>query len=444
MDLPHFVEVEFTKFGRAHDPAQIEAALGQARRFTDLLIFSHGWNNNVAEARELYRKFFGRAAVLLAGGHVAAPAGRTFGALGILWPSKKFTDEDLIPGGGAASAGTANNAALNRVLDELKHDPERLGDADTDPVRSAVLDRVKQLALLLDDSEDTRRKDARKEFVFQLRSLVDFTEAHADDGSDDFFTRDPLELFEELSEPVVAPLPVSAGGAAGLDGDDGGAAGLKDLLDGAKAAGRRIANFTTYYQMKQRAGVVGRAGLSDLLRTIRRAAPDARLHLIGHSFGGRVVTAAADALDRDTPAVTISLLQAAFSHNGLARKFDTKRDGFFRKLIDERRASGPILITHTKNDKAVGVAYPLASRFAREKAAAFGDENDPYGGMGRNGAQHTPEAQDRAGDLLEVRGGYTFEPGGIYNLRGDRFIKDHGDVAGDQVVYAALRLALAV
>ena len=29
-------------------------------------------------------------------------------------------------------------------------------------------------------------------------------------------------------------------------------------------------------------------------------------------------------------------------------------------VLGDRRISGPMLITHTKNDKAVGIAYPLA------------------------------------------------------------------------------------
>ncbi len=56
-------------------------------------------------------------------------------------------------------------------------------------------------------------------------------------------------------------------------------------------------------------------------------------------------------------------------------------------MVDQQRVKGPILVTHTKNDKAVGVAYPLASRISGDKTAAFGDENDKFGGLGRNGAQ---------------------------------------------------------
>ena len=157
------------------------------------------------------------------------------------------------------------------------------------------------------------------------------------------------------------------------------------------------------------------------------------------------MTAAADALDANTPAVTMTLLQAAFSHNGLGRQFDGIHDGFFRNVIERKRVSGPILITHTKNDLAVGVAYPLASRLSNTKAAMFGDEKDPYGGMGRNGAQFTPEAQGNAQNLAELSdqqpGPYTFTPHAVYNLKADAFIGDHSDICKHQVAYAVLKAA---
>ena len=192
--------------------------------------------------------------------------------------------------------------------------------------------------------------------------------------------------------------------------------------------------------MKERAGLVGRTGLNEALREIRRNKPDLRIHLIGHSFGARVVTAAANALDPQTPAVTMSLLQGAYSHTGLSSKFDGKRDGFFRRVLAEKRISGPVIITHTKNDTAVGIAYPLASRIAREKAAALGDENDPYGGMGRNGAQKTPEA-GQPGELLRVGKQYTFAAGSVFNLKADNFIADHSAVTSPEVAFAVLHAA---
>ena len=54
-------------------------------------------------------------------------------------------------------------------------------------------------------------------------------------------------------------------------------------------------NMTTYYQMKERAAVVGTNGLAQVIAKVRSKAPALRLHLVGHSFGGRLVTAATDA-----------------------------------------------------------------------------------------------------------------------------------------------------
>src|SRR5262249_50067141 len=154
--------------------------------------------------------------------------------------------------------------------------------------------------------------------------VVDAGDAHADDGTDAFFERDAGDLFIELSRPAVAPAAKGGGGAAAVGG--GGGAGLSDLFGGIIGAARRLANFTTYYQMKTRAGVIGSLGLATLVRRLRAAKPGLKVHLIGHSFGGRVVTATAAALDSGTGSVTMTLLQAAYSHNGLGTRFDGVHD----------------------------------------------------------------------------------------------------------------------
>jgi len=100
------------------------------------------------------------------------------------------------------------------------------------------------------------------------------------------------------------------------------------------------------------------------------------------------------------------------------------------------------LITHTKNDRAVGIAYPLASRIAGQNAAALGDQNDPYGGMGRNGAQNTAEADNVATmGLPGTR--YSFKPGGIHNISSD-LITGHSDVTRIEVAYALMSAVGAV
>jgi hypothetical protein len=446
--IPTF-DVEFRLDGQIHAPGQVSALVGGLAGATDLFVVSHGWNNDMAEARQLYGALLGNIAKIAGTADapalpaplravLAAAAGRSFAALQIFWPSKKFADADLIPGGGAATATAENRRAVERVLEDLKRSPRLLGDATVDPVRAATIDRARDLLSQVADD-----RTARREYVFLLRTILDPAAAHADDGSAEFFVTDPETLFDELSGEVMAPPPARPGGATSI-GNAGGAAALGDLLEGALAAARRLANFATYYQMKARAGTVGSTGVATVLREVRRARPDIRLHLVGHSFGGRLVTAAAHALDPGTPKVSMCLLQAAFSHNGFSGGFGTDHEvGFFRDVIASRRISGPIAITHTKNDTAVGIAYPLASRIARQRAAALGDENDPYGGMGRNGAQNTAEAQGQARLMGKPGADYAFQANRIHNVKAD-VVEHHGDVARIEVAFMVLCAATAV
>jgi pimeloyl-ACP methyl ester carboxylesterase len=198
--------------------------------------------------------------------------------------------------------------------------------------------------------------------------------------------------------------------------------------------------------MKERAGIVGAVGLMPLIAKLRNANPNVRIHLVGHSFGGRLVTSAANALPGRTwgqEASSMTLLQAAFSHFGLASNYaQTGLNGAFQAVVSDPNVAGEIAITFTKADEAVGLAYPLASRLFNQVASAIGDPTDLYGGIGRNGALSTPEA---VMDQLRPAGhAYTALPAGrrVRNLLADGIIHDHGDVKGVEVAYVVMRNAL--
>jgi pimeloyl-ACP methyl ester carboxylesterase len=156
-----------------------------------------------------------------------------------------------------------------------------------------------------------------------------------------------------------------------------------------------------------------------------------RVHLIGHSFGGRVVTSAAAGSTTDRIA-SMSLLQTAFSHNG----FSKEKGGAFRSVVDSKRVNGPIIVTHSTKDKAVGIAYPIASRLNGDTTAALGDANDKFGGLGRNGALHMEAGEADDGKLLPVGGAYHFQAGKFFNLEGNDFIPGHSDITGKEVAQA--------
>jgi pimeloyl-ACP methyl ester carboxylesterase len=161
---------------------------------------------------------------------------------------------------------------------------------------------------------------------------------------------------------------------------------IKTLLHGPRAAVARFLNQLTYFEMKNRAGVVGTA-LGSIVLPGLRPPSTVRLHLIGHSFGARLVTAAASRLP--TPLAlqffSLTLLQGAFSHNALAAVVEPGTPGAFANVI--QRPIGPITITYTHNDRACTFWYPLASRLSRDIAKGFGDKDDIFGAMGANGAQ---------------------------------------------------------
>jgi len=200
-----------------------------------------------------------------------------------------------------------------------------------------------------------------------------------------------------------------------------------EFFSGFKAAVVNILNYTTYYEMKTRSGAVGKSGVAPL---IDKLAPQVeRIHLIGHSFGSRTVTAAA-LHSKNDKIKSMTLIQAAFSQNGFSRR----EQGFYRGVVDNHRIKGPVLITHTPNDRAVGLAYPLASRISGDKTMAFGDKDDMFGSMGRNGAQKMEDGETVEGRLLSVGGAYAFKAG-YFNLEASDFIKNHNDVKGKEVGY---------
>jgi predicted alpha/beta hydrolase family esterase len=268
--------------------------------------------------------------------------------------------------------------------------------------------------------------------------------ADKEDASDIFLKNDPNDIFKRLNIPphaVDRSIPKTGKALALATGPavvaTGRAAGLLDIFEGAAAAGSNAVSYLSYFMMKQRAGAVGADGVAPLIDQLASAVE--RIHLIGHSFGGRVVAAAA-LMSKNEKIHSVSFLQAAFSHNGFSPA--ALMNGFFRPVIEMQRVKGALVATHTKNDTAVGIAYPLASRISGTVAAGLGDENDKYGGLGRNGAQQMNTGEVIKADLLPVGKTYSLTPGKIHNLRADDFVKNHGDVTGPEVVAAVAAAAL--
>lgn len=447
-----YVQVNFDANGRRLNAPSIPAGT------TDLVVVSHGWNNSEQQAHELYTKLFTNFATVTQGD--AAFATRKVAILGVVWPSKKF-DELMthLEGngevtGGAKSLGAGDKAAAEQAMREAIARAAGAFDQPGDEERLAKLRSLEALVPKLENDPA-----AQEQFVKTIRDVLQRGESSAaamseDDSSDVLLEGQPKVVFQNATRPAPASgsggatmqpkaaASVSSGG--GTSDQQGKAAGLGKFFSKAANAVTNLLNVTTYFEMKQRAGTVGKNGVAPLIDELSGQVE--RIHLVGHSFGGRVVTAAA-ASSTTKKLHSMSLLQAAFSHNGFSRS----QGGFFRSVIDDKRVAGPILVTHTKNDRAVGLAYPAASRIGRDTASSFGGPDDKFGGIGSNGAQkmENGEVSTSAAELFPKARAYTFERGRIHNLKSDAFIVDpkggdaHGFVWVPEVAWAISRAMLA-
>jgi len=407
---------------------------------TDLVVISHGWKNSREHALAL-------CAGILEGARAAAGGtldrdGRRFAAIGVMWPAFRFQPDLSLVRDDLSVVGKGGAASL----------------AYEGPSDEEVRARAAELAQVLGDNPETFADEAltaagggasSDAFLGRLRTVM------AAVASDDL-RAEHKELLRAPGRELVQRL--SQGADLGTEGpqDDNGrgsAAGLGAtiarqgwrLLSGGKAAVATILNQATYFEMKARAGTVGEAVASLLDAEVPEGV---RVHLVGHSFGGRLVTCACATMARVRPS-SLSLLQAAYSHNGLGTRVGSKAiDGGFRRIVAEQLVSGPIMVTHTRRDTAVGFFYAIASTASGEIAKGtglvkglIGGPDDLHGGMGANGAQAMLDGEAVQHEAVTGTAPELIA-GKVNNVLADAVIAEHNDVANAEVgrlVWQAMR-----
>ena len=193
-------EVEFKKDGSLVNPADKDGAVQflNDRTVTDLFVCSHGWNTNIDDARKLYSDFFAKARDQRDN---AGVGDRHFGILAILWPSMRFADRKLIPGGTAAGLGSEMpTEVLEEQIDRLKKGfAGEQGFFDRGDA-TAILDQAMKLTPDLEDNPD-----ARAQFVNLVRSLVEQRPGNDEDAAADFFSLPDDQCLKRLWSPTDRP-----------------------------------------------------------------------------------------------------------------------------------------------------------------------------------------------------------------------------------------------
>jgi hypothetical protein len=404
---------------------------------SDVVVLCHGFRNDDNDARALYTRFLKTFADNRAHPSLAAKlAGRSFAVGGVFWPSMVLPEPNDSDGQ-AQSVGDPT-ADDRRRLEAMKagldaKDARRIDDLlariDAAPVDgNARLDMARTLIGLVRDMGVTEKNEVHA-------GLAQAT---------------PEALCEALMVDTVEVItPGGGGGAMGipdLGPGAGGTGGGQSIFGKVFGFVPKFVNLTTFLLMFNRCGEVGEKGISQAVRQVKAAA-DTRVHLVGHSLGGRAVTACAKAL-LDPPPVRVAslmLLEAAYSHFGLSAGATstssiTHPRGHFRDVIEKQAVTGPILATHSQHDAVVAFAYTPMAAISLNNSRAIGDEHSPFGGIGRNGVLDTAEAEML--ELNQAGVAYTFGNGRIHNLNGSRsidgvpLIASHGDVTSPAITWA--------
>lgn len=402
---------------------------------TDLVMFSHGWNNDEAAARSLYERWF----KLLA---AEVDPQRNVGFVGIRWPSQLWRDEPIPdfdnapqPQGGGGAAGLEEAPVIAAGPPII--DPVQLNDLkEMFPDGAAQLDAIAGLL------EQPPTGERAAELFDKMREFSAATAEGSNDGEAEQSNqpgmldpqRDPVDTLNKFADRLTEA------GVELAEGGGGAAAGLGDftakLWHGAKEALRQL----TYWQMKNRAGVVGQRGLGPAINELADEFPNLRIHLIGHSFGARLVSYALAGLDNSDPSPikSVTLLQGAYSRYAFTDALPFRAGA---GMLADRlsRIDGPLTVCFSSHDRALTTFYPLASMAAGDDAAAADDPLSQWRAMGSHGAFNV-ETQT----LGTVGAVYPFKARQILNLdasevvtKGDTPSGAHSDIFYSQLAWVA-------
>lgn len=274
--------IPFDEQGTCTAP-QTVAALHQVAAsggYTDIFFFSHGWNNTWSDATARYRQFAENFAKLRTSLGVTPGANYRPLLVGMFWPSitmvLPWEEAPAIAAAQGNDQASAEQVAAVRDLAasmapaqrprfyELINSPKPLTRA-----------QAKELAQLLVPVYSANGSEVANGSVPTADELCDawFAAARQSpqaDTSGEFGFATGTTSGASVS-PATGPAP----------------AGWLDYLDP-----RWPLRLSSVWKMKDRAGVVGSHGVGPVLRKLLAEAPQARVHLIGHSFGCKVVMSA--------------------------------------------------------------------------------------------------------------------------------------------------------
>ncbi len=443
-----FFPLNFDESGTLIDTAQLDDLKEHAAAATDAIFLAHGFRNDENDATALYTALLQNLHQQLELPEFQQTATRRYVVAGVYWPSKTFKETFATD----KSFGT-DSGSVQSVDDDVNATPLRQSLLQLNALKTLCPEHSGELdqAIALLPSIDGNRA-AQDNFVNLVLHLLNGSELDETEGIDEIRNVRGSDLLDKLAAPIFLPTQRgasgsdSSGGVTAVDdfttdgGGEGGVLSIGSFLGSIFGRVGQFLNATTWYVMKNRSGVVGGAGVAQCVRDLKASTPNLRIHLIGHSLGGRLMAACAKSLSQGTMVQpdSLALLEAAFSHYGFSGNNGQGTPGFFRDVITRQVVKGPLIETFSFQDTVVGTIYAVASRLAGDNVKAIGDADDPFGGIGRNGAQKTTESVSLPLKSAAAAGEpYKFQAGIVTCLDGSGgLITNHSDVTNAHVAYA--------
>ena len=430
----HLVCVDSTGAERTDDPDGINGrlvprvveALG-TQPYTDVVIMSHGWKGDIPEAISQYDRWIGAMTACTQDVERARTVRPGFRPLliGFHWPSLPWGDEEMSAGAGVSFSGPGTDAAT-------APDPAALMDACANSIANTPAARAALETIFAAAAVDTAPPELSPDVVAAYR-VLDWESGLGSGGpanapGSDREPFDPEEAYQTALDE---------------DGVSFGSFGLGPLLS--------LLRQFSFFKMKDRARMVGETTVHTLLASLQRVAKesgrDVRFHLMGHSFGCVVISAA---LAGPPGKATAEPVHSAFLAQGAVSFWSYCSDiphakghpGYFRGIVDAKRVSGAIVTTQSEHDTAVCTLYPRACNVRGDVVFAPG-EFPKYGALGAFGVRG-PGVDAVDLKMLDSNQPYHFEHGKIYNIESSQYIAKmesfgagaHNDIAHPQIAHA--------
>jgi pimeloyl-ACP methyl ester carboxylesterase len=427
---PFFV-IPFDKDGACSGPRTRAALIEHISTAepSHVFVFSHGWNNPWPTAISKYTEFIEGFARTRAQ-HPLLPGRFRPVIVGIFWPSailvsKKDEAPDIAAGG--AAADPEEDGQWLAELMELAEE-----------VEAASRERFYELA-----QSTSITSDELAELAGMLRPIwagrsdepADADELGSNPGLD---VDELLDLWREVAsmeEPSgAAPAGVPAGPFAEVAGpqeaptvlSSPAAAGVLDVINP-----RNIARTATVLLMKDRAGRVGARGVARLLEDVL-AATDVPVHLVGHSYGCKVVMSALCRVSRSArPVESALLLQPAMSYLAFAPDVPgLNAPGGYRPALE--RCVQPVRATYSQFDIPLTKLFHLAVRRASDlgEVQIAGAPPSRYSALGGFGPAERPDSAQVA---ARPPGSRYDAPAGarVLGVAASEVIRGHSDISNE-------------